>query len=252
MHLCVKENCSRAFPLLAALSSLSSGLNSMSALVLEDYFKPFFKNGVSERASAYIMRGTVLVLGIVSVGLVYVVEHLGAVLQLSMSLPATCQGSLFGTFLIGMFVPWIGRKPAFYGALCGSAVMIYIVVRSQLDMASGLIKYEQKITSIDGCDYNFTRIETSTPFPPTQSFDKEFHHVSYLYYMLMGTTITCTAAFLFSCMFGFEDPNNVDPQLLAPCMRSYLNSKISKKKAKNGAHETIVMFTEIRNQIQTQ
>lgn len=61
----------------AALSSLSSGLNSMSAVVLEDYFKPFFKQGISERASSIIMRGTVLVLGILSVALVYVVQHLG-------------------------------------------------------------------------------------------------------------------------------------------------------------------------------
>jgi solute carrier family 5 (sodium-coupled monocarboxylate transporter), member 8/12 len=33
----------------AALSSLSTGLNSMSAVVLEDFFKPFTKTNLTER-----------------------------------------------------------------------------------------------------------------------------------------------------------------------------------------------------------
>jgi solute carrier family 5 (sodium-coupled monocarboxylate transporter), member 8/12 len=36
----------------------------MSAVVLEDFFKPFSKNGISEKKTALIMRGTVLVLGV--------------------------------------------------------------------------------------------------------------------------------------------------------------------------------------------
>lgn len=208
----------------AALSSLSSGLNSMSAIVLEDYFKPFMKNELSERATSLIMRGTVLVLGALAVAMVYVVQHLGSVLQLSMSVPATCTGSVFGVFVIGMFVPWIGKRAVFYGALSASSVMIYIVARSQLDMMNGLLKYDTKITSIEGCSYNFSSLD-----PPTHHdavpMEKEFHHVSYLYYMPLGALLTCMSAFILSFIFGFEDPNNVDLNLLAPCVRKYFNSR---------------------------
>jgi solute carrier family 5 (sodium-coupled monocarboxylate transporter), member 8/12 len=76
----------------AALSSLSTGLNSMSAVMLEDFFKPFADRPLTEKQTKYIMRGVVAVFGAICVALVFVVERLGAVLQLSMSLGAVAQG----------------------------------------------------------------------------------------------------------------------------------------------------------------
>lgn len=85
----------------AALSSLSTGLNSMSCVILEDFCKPFVKKELSESVSSLIMRGTVLVLGVLAVALVYVVQHLGSVLQLSMSIPTACFGPMLGVYVIG-------------------------------------------------------------------------------------------------------------------------------------------------------
>lgn len=86
----------------AALSSLSTALNSMSAVVLEDFCKPFIKNGISEKACAIILRGTVLIIGIVSVAMVYIVQHMGSVLQLSMTVPSICFGPMLGVYIIGL------------------------------------------------------------------------------------------------------------------------------------------------------
>lgn len=94
----------------AALSSISTALNSLSAVVLEDFFKSFSKKPFTERQTAIIMRGTVFVLGIWTVALVYVVERMGSVLQLSMSVPTACFGPMLGIFVLGMFVPWMNAK----------------------------------------------------------------------------------------------------------------------------------------------
>lgn len=91
----------------AALSSLSTGLNSLSAIVLEDFCKPFVKRPLSETQTRYIMRATVLIFGAIAVVLVVVVEKMGAVLQLSMSLGPVTLGPLFGLFLMGIFFPRI-------------------------------------------------------------------------------------------------------------------------------------------------
>lgn len=91
----------------AALSSLSTGLNSMSAVMLEDFFKPFVQRPLTAFQTKYIMRGTVFIFGAICVGLVFVVEKLGAVLQLSMSLGAVSQGPLLGIFTMGVLIPWI-------------------------------------------------------------------------------------------------------------------------------------------------
>ena len=211
----------------AALSSLSTSLNSMSALVLEDYLKPLFKREFSEKTSGFIMRGTVLVGGILSVAMVYAVEHMGQILQLSMSVPVTLVGSVFGIFSIGMFMPWIGKRAALCGALTAAAVMLYIVIRSQLDMAAGLIKYDPKMTSIEGCTYNFTIIQQPLVNLASNKLSRSFHHISYLYYMPLGAIITCVSAFIFSFPFGFENPHNVDPQLLAPFMRKYFKKVVT-------------------------
>lgn len=91
----------------AALSSLSTCLNSMSAVVLEDFVKPYVKRPLSSRATNWIMRMVVVGVGVLCVALVYVVEHMGTVLQLTMSLESITNGPLFGIFTVGLFMPWI-------------------------------------------------------------------------------------------------------------------------------------------------
>lgn len=91
----------------AALSSLSTGLNSMSAVMLEDFFKPYSRKPLSVRQTKFVMRGVVAVFGAICVILVFVVEKLGAVLQLSMSLGAVAQGPLLGIFTMGVMFPWV-------------------------------------------------------------------------------------------------------------------------------------------------
>lgn len=229
----------------AALSSLSSALNSMSAMVLEDYCKPMFKKGLSEKATRFIMRGTVIVLGVLSVALVYVVENLGPVLQLSMSVPTACYGSLFGAFILGMFCPWIGKRAAFYGAVIAALAMIYWVGRAEMDSFRGLVVWKEKPMSVDGCKYNFTLVENLTEAPPVDDTPEEAHHISYLYYMPVGVIITCLSAFILSFLFGFDDPTTVDPRLLAPCMRKYFPSKAFQiVESNNDAAEPFVPMTE--------
>lgn len=91
----------------AALSSLSTGLNSLSAVMLEDFFKPFSKKPLTERQTKYIMRGVVVIFGAICVALVFVVEKLGSVLMLSMSLGSIAQGPLLGVFTCGVIFPWV-------------------------------------------------------------------------------------------------------------------------------------------------
>lgn len=68
----------------------------MSAVVLEDFVKPFTEKPLTETIINWVMRSTVVVIGISSVCLVYIVEKAGTVLQLTMSLEAITNGPLFG------------------------------------------------------------------------------------------------------------------------------------------------------------
>lgn len=117
----------------AALSSLSTCLNSMSAVVLEDFVKPYTNKPLTERLVNWVMRSTVVIIGITSVCMVYIVEKAGTVLQLTMSVEAITNGPLLGVripfyfspncgfvnfyynfhlqvFTLGIFMPWINAN----------------------------------------------------------------------------------------------------------------------------------------------
>lgn len=94
----------------AALSTLSTCLNSMAAIVLEDFVKPLVKAPLSEKQTIRVMRGTVLVIGVISVALVFVVQRLGTVLQLTFTLSSLAAGPLFGLFFMGVMCPWVKKR----------------------------------------------------------------------------------------------------------------------------------------------
>lgn len=129
----------------AALSSLSTGLNSLAAVMLEDFFKTFSKKPLTQRQTHYILRGAVAVLGTICVGLVFVVERLGSVLQLSMSLGAVTNGPLLGIFTLGVMVPWVEGNGAICGGLAGLISMTWICFKAQAAIASGELTFEVKV-----------------------------------------------------------------------------------------------------------
>lgn len=137
----------------AALSSLSSALNSLSAIALQDFIKPHMQ--LTEKQTSYFMRGFVLVCGVICVGLVFVVEKLGTVLQLSISVGATTNGPLFGIFVMGLTMPWIKSKNALIGGIVGVLAMSWITFQTQMLIAFGGLKYEIKPMSTEGCTYEF-------------------------------------------------------------------------------------------------
>lgn len=58
----------RIIDMFSVHSSLSTSLNSMSAVVLEDFYKPFFKRQLTDRQANWLMKGVVVGLGALSLG----------------------------------------------------------------------------------------------------------------------------------------------------------------------------------------
>ncbi|XP_058817417.1 sodium-coupled monocarboxylate transporter 1-like [Topomyia yanbarensis] len=207
----------------ASLSSLSTGLNSLAAIVLEDFVKPFLKEELSERKTRYLMRGTVFFFGAIAVILVLVVEKLGTVLQLSMSLVPISLGPLLGVFLTGMLLPWVNAKSALAGTIMGLLVMIYIVVRAQISIASKEIVHSTKPVSVEGCTYKFDNVTKTMDYPVI--FEKSIHHVSFLYYALIGSVVTSIAGLLSTLFLGRQEIEDLDPLLVAPFLRKFFFRK---------------------------
>ncbi|KAH8293444.1 hypothetical protein KR054_000582 [Drosophila jambulina] len=91
----------------AALSSLSTALNALSGVILTDFVEPFRKKPLTERQTGYVLRGVVIVFGLISMASVPIVQRLGLVMQLSSTVAAITCGPLLGAFSVGMLLPFV-------------------------------------------------------------------------------------------------------------------------------------------------
>jgi Na+/proline symporter len=91
----------------AALSTLSTCLNSMSVIILNDFIKPYRSQPLSKLETHIIMKGAAVMIGIIIVGLVFIVEKMGTVLQLSISLAAATIAPIMGIFTMGIVSPHV-------------------------------------------------------------------------------------------------------------------------------------------------
>ncbi|XP_013099176.2 sodium-coupled monocarboxylate transporter 1 [Stomoxys calcitrans] len=222
----------------AALSSLSTCLNSMSAVVLEDFVKPFVKRPLSETAINWIMRSVVVSMGTLCVFLVYIVEHMGTVLQLTMSLEAITNGPLLGIFTIGVFMPWINGNSALIGGIVGVIGMSWVSLKAQWAVASGAMVYETKPLTVEHCDYKFdaaSLVSAANSTISAQDSEEIFplYRISYMWYTCLGACLTMTIAIGWHFIFGGNNPKAVDQTLLSPCIRKYFRSDESHLQTKD-------------------
>nr|XP_012134657.1 PREDICTED: sodium-coupled monocarboxylate transporter 1-like isoform X3 [Megachile rotundata] len=219
-------------------TSLSTGLNSMAAVVLEDFIKPFKKTPFTPKTADIILKLTVVVLGVMCVALVFVVEKTGShVLQLSTNLSSITSGPSLGIFSMGVLLPWINAKGALIGGLAGLGFMGWISLSAEAAIASGRIKFDEKPVTTEGCYYSFPQVENLMLLePPDNILDSDdflpeplaLYRLSYLWYTITGALVTMSVGLAVS-LVSSEDVEKVDPMLLAPFIR-----KLLKKSSKEG------------------
>ncbi|XP_017079737.2 sodium-coupled monocarboxylate transporter 1 isoform X2 [Drosophila eugracilis] len=222
----------------AALSSLSTGMNSLSAVFLEDYIRPLAKKPLTEHQTAVIMRVCTVVIGVLSVALVFVVEQMGShVMQLSMTVGSVVQGPLLGLFVMGLLCPSINSKSAMVGSICSFFFMSWLCISAQLAINSGEMKFEAKPVSVEGCDYEFERdlvttANVTTPLSGSESlsFVQQLYNISFMFYSVLGALIAVTVAHLAGSVFGRNKDDDVDIDLLSPCVRGFQKSNYSSVK----------------------
>ncbi|GJQ70604.1 hypothetical protein Trydic_g22998 [Trypoxylus dichotomus] len=190
----------------AALSSMSTGLNSMTGVIFEDLIKPYVKKPLSEAKASFLMKVIVVIIGTICVALVFLVEKMGALIQASGSLGAITAGPLLGMFSLGMFFPFANPLGALVGGIVSGSLITWISIGTQLQMAKGLIRFPQKPMSVEGCSANWiTEYLSLTLHPDSTSKPLEppfvLYRLSYMYYTAVG----CLTAIVVGVIVFSED-----------------------------------------------
>jgi Na+/proline symporter len=109
------------------LSTLSSGLNSLAAVVHSDIIKFFYRKPMTDKQDLWYSKMLcksfieiflleilhlffffiALVFGVVCILITYLVSLLGNLLQATLSLFGVLSGPISAIFMIGFFLPWI-------------------------------------------------------------------------------------------------------------------------------------------------
>ncbi|XP_017772841.1 PREDICTED: sodium-coupled monocarboxylate transporter 2-like [Nicrophorus vespilloides] len=168
----------------AALSSLSASMNSLSCTIYEDFISQHMPKDYPQDRVSYILKWIVFSIGFICTVLVFVVEQLGSIQPLVVSMQGVTAGPMLGLFLMGMMVPMANSKGALYGGVGSILAMAYVIFGSQYHKMNGNVVYETKPVSVEGCLHTFNSTTFAEHEPTEVSF---IYRLSFYYYVVLGT-----------------------------------------------------------------
>jgi sodium-coupled monocarboxylate transporter 8/12 len=115
-----------------SLSTISSGLNSMAAVIIEDIYKGLMRRKLTKEQQGFISKIFSVIIGVVIVLLTYFISYLGSVINTAISLSSTLCGPIMGVFFLGFFFPKANRLGALAGFFVSLALQVWIFIGVQL------------------------------------------------------------------------------------------------------------------------
>ncbi|XP_053664928.1 sodium-coupled monocarboxylate transporter 1-like [Anopheles marshallii] len=205
----------------AALSSMSTSMNTLSGTLFEDFIRPRF--ALKDKTASTVVKAMVMTIGVICLLLVFVVEQLGSIFSLAISVSGVTSGTMLGIFFLGMFSPHINGRGAFWGAIVSLISLSAIAVGAQLEILGGHLKYESLPFRYDGCSgFNATGVETSTFYRDAAGHDNSevpwVFRIGFMYYSLLGTIIVIVVGIVVSYATGGQK-ERVPLNLLTPWVR---------------------------------
>ncbi|KAK2506998.1 hypothetical protein MC885_005182 [Smutsia gigantea] len=200
------------------LSTVSSSINALAAVAVEDLVKPHFRS-LSERSLSWISQGMSVLFGALCIGMAALASLMGALLQAALSIFGMVGGPLLGLFALGILVPFANSTGAIAGLLAGFAVSLWVGIGAQLYPPLPE-RTMPLILETHGCNstYNGTNWMTTTEMPfSTSAFQvynvertplmDNWYSLSYLYFSTLGTLVTIFMGMLISLPTGGRQQN---------------------------------------------
>uniref|UniRef100_A0A224XMB8 Putative sodium-coupled monocarboxylate transporter 1-like isoform x1 n=1 Tax=Panstrongylus lignarius TaxID=156445 RepID=A0A224XMB8_9HEMI len=164
----------------AALSTMSTSLNTLAATIFKDFIVPYMQPKTIEERAGLILKIIVIVTGVVCTLFILVIENLGHILEIASSFGGMTTGASLGIFTLGILFPRANTWGALGGGLVSMALMSWIFIGNQVVTALGLINYTTKPVRIDGCT-NFTSFDFHNATSVTSMTATTDGDVFYLY-----------------------------------------------------------------------
>ncbi|XP_018555986.1 sodium-coupled monocarboxylate transporter 1 [Lates calcarifer] len=199
-----------------SLSTVSSSINALAAVTVEDLIKPY--TNMSEKHLSWISKGLSFAYGALCIGMAGLASLMGGILQAAVSIFGVIGGPLLGLFTLGILCPFANSKGALSGLLSGLVVSLWVGIGAQIYPPPPEMTLPLPLTT-DGC--NFTTANsinwTSTALPvqpnyittaPVHNLNSRpvladnWYSLSYLYFSPIGTIIAISVGLIVSLFTG--------------------------------------------------
>ncbi|XP_042240640.1 sodium-coupled monocarboxylate transporter 2-like [Homarus americanus] len=216
----------------AVLSSVSTQLNSMTALLWEDFLKvlPIFSDW-SEVKIGGLQKVIVFATGTLGTALGFLVSQLQSFLTTLFAINGALSGPLIGLFLVAVYLPWVTYKGASAGFIVSIILNMWIAIGQVTLPKRALLP-----SSRSGCNTNpavemfiaddpFNVTATDNVFNlttvaiDTMQMEDTKHPVyglSYCLNSLWGTLFCIVVSVIVTAITGSNTPEDVDEKLIAP------------------------------------
>ncbi|NXN65074.1 SC5A8 protein, partial [Himantopus himantopus] len=191
------------------LSTVSSSINALAAVTVEDLIRPYFKS-LSEKKLSWISMGMSLFYGGVCIAMAALASLMGALLQAALSIFGMVGGPLLGLFALGILCSFANGIGAFVGLVSGFVISLWVGIGSQIYPPLPE-RTKPLYLSTAGCNISSVNL-TSTESPLTTVFNTptaerpaladNWYSLSYLYFSTLGTLITVVVGIIISLLTG--------------------------------------------------
>ncbi len=218
-----------------ALSTLSSSINSMSAVMWEDVMSHHFQHW-TDSSKTHCNKLLTVAFGIACLASSFVMLFVGgSLVAIAASILGAVLGPLLGVFFLATLVPWANWKGALTGGIISAAFNLWIM--------GGNVGTGSQTTRLPaptyGCEIDMNVNSTSSigstfdPYTiagsvteskmPTATSDGGFldwiYRISFIWYPLIGVILTMLFGILFSLLTGGLKTKNVDSKYVSRYVR---------------------------------
>ncbi|XP_073942952.1 putative sodium-dependent multivitamin transporter [Choristoneura fumiferana] len=209
----------------ASLSTVSSACNSLAAVTIVDYIGKWCN--VRKAYVPWLTKVTCAVYGLVFLGIAFIAEHLGGVLQASLTIFAAVGGPVLGVFTLGMFTTFANEGGVSIGLLSGLAVTLW------MNFGTPRPPLVRLPISVEGCAANITLPDIPAVNPSDYFY---LYRLSYLWTSPIGLVWVLVVGSVASLLWRQQQPwqragrDHPDPALFTPPLANRLRKRYYQEK----------------------
>uniref|UniRef100_A0A8C1ZLM4 Solute carrier family 5 member 5 n=1 Tax=Cyprinus carpio TaxID=7962 RepID=A0A8C1ZLM4_CYPCA len=184
------------------LSTVSTSINAMAAVTMEDIMKPWLIT-VSQRKHLLLSKLLSLLYGLGCITMAALSSLLDwGVLQGSFTVMGVVNGPLLGAFVLGMFVPATNKPGVFSGVAVGFCLSLWLAIGSTIYPPTPQIMGVLP-TSAGNCLASNAMLNTQFSFFQLNSYSlQNIYSISYLYFGALSTSAVVLVGVVVSYITG--------------------------------------------------